>query len=255
MGGLAIGDRVTERERRAQLDAWWDREPLAFEARDERDGFCRFEFSSRGDRVEGWLRSAPGQARPLILLVPGSAAGAADPSATTWAHAWHARGAAVACLDLPLHGARASAKLSAALVEAAADLDRLEADPDRARLVGEFLRQSRWDLRGALGALVERPEIDATHCACVGVTLGALTGLHTWNDPRVGAAVFVEAPRGGPPGIDPSAALKRLGRPALLVERTGADGLAGEAERLPLPAAPEAAAAAIWPFLARALGL
>ena len=134
---------------RAHLDSWWQNEPLAFETRAAAGGGMRFEFSSRGDRVEGWYRAEGDDARPLILLIPGSAAGASDSHARAWAESWCARGAGVACLDLPLHGARTSAKLSAALIEAASDLGRLLRDDDRKRLVAEFLRQCRSDLRRA----------------------------------------------------------------------------------------------------------
>ncbi len=89
-------DEEAEEKRRAELNAWWRREPLAWETREQGAARTHFEFSSRGDRVEGWLRSeGGGGARPLVVVLPGGEAGAADPLIATWAEHFSARGAAV----------------------------------------------------------------------------------------------------------------------------------------------------------------
>ncbi len=241
------GEEAHDETRRAVLDAWWQREPLAFEIRDEGAARERFEFSSRGDRVEGWLQRPGPEEAPLVLAIPGSRSGSADPVAAAWAKRWVAGGAAVACLDLPLHGARESAKLSDALVEAASDPRALAADGDRRRLVDEFLLQCRSDLLRALTGLGERPGIDAARSVCVGSGLGALACLHGGAEAQLRGVVLVDAPAG-------YSDRGQLDCPVLGIGCGGAPALAGAAETLAVDA-PDAAADAAWPFVARALGL
>ncbi len=238
--------------RRAVLDTWWEREPLGFETRDAGSACERFEFSSRGDRVEGWLRRAGGGtgAAPLIVAVSGSRAGSADPTVAGWAARWTAAGAAVAGLDLPLHGVRESVKLSDALVEAASDLDALASDRDRRRLVDEFLAQCRSDLGRALRGLAERPGVDASRALCVGSGLAALASLHGAGGAGFRAAVIVDPP----PGADIEAALEGLGIPSLCVTCGGASSGPTASESLAVVRA-EAVADAAWPVVANALGL
>ena len=80
----------------------------------------RFEYSSRGDRVPGLLLlPAEGEGPfPLVLLQHG-AGGSKDAAYLDAARLpWVQRGVAVASIDFPLHGERASAKLSEQLLAA-----------------------------------------------------------------------------------------------------------------------------------------
>jgi dienelactone hydrolase len=172
----------------------------------------RIEFSSRGDRVTGrlWIprRNDGGQA--LILLQHRAAASASDPEIVAVAARLAERGAVVAAVDLPLHGARADAKLGARLARALAG--ERGAAPEA--LLEEFARQAVVDLERALDALTPLPEIDAERVGFVGFGLGAQLGAAFCSlDLRVRAValVFEAAGRTAPgfaaqecvPGIAP----------------------------------------------------
>ncbi len=235
---------------RDALDAFWAEEPLCFEWVGHGKRETRFEFSSRGDRVEGQLHARSGEAGPLIVLIPGAREGAAAPFAVDCAEQWSAKGAAVARLDLPLHGSRESVKLSDALREATADPSRLAGDPDARRLAEEFLRQTAWDLRGVLAGLSTVSEVDATRVACVSTGLAAWACALALSVPSlrapgaaapggpIGAALLVDLPTGGPSGLDAEAAV--------------AAGFTGRVQRVE---GHEELAGRVWPFLAESLGL
>jgi cephalosporin-C deacetylase-like acetyl esterase len=191
------------------------------------------EFSSRGDRVTGQLilPAQGGGPYPLVLVqhaLGDSAAGVLGALGTSFVEA----GAAVAAVDFPLHGARADQKLLRMLS------DGRDGDPLRAALLAEFVQQAVIDLERALDALAEAEWFDAERIAYAGFGLGAqIGGAFCALDARPAAAAL--APDAAPAlarGADLAAYVARIApRPVLRVEQ-----------------APAAAAAAIWPFLARA---
>ena len=199
-----------------------------------------FELSSRGDRVAGelWL---PAEGRgPFALVLQQGAGGAREAEAAV--APWIAAGLAAASIDLPLHGARASAKLSAL---ALAGLRSGAAADALARDLGEELaRQAVLDLRRCLDALpgLSLPglaRLDARRVAYAGAGLAAALGPRLCaQDPRLRAAVLAGAAGWLPAEDDPAAA---AGGSSAALRRVEADA--------PL------AAAASRAFVARALGL
>lgn len=203
----------------------------------------RFEYSSRGDRVPGLLLlpAEPAGPYPLVLLQHG-AGGSKDSAYLDAARLpWVRRGMAVASIDFPLHGERASAKLSELLL---IGLAAPGTGPAHGReLLGEFARQSIHDLGRALDALAPHPEIDADRLAYAAFSLGAIVGaLYCPQDARLRAAALALGGAGfGPPALDPALHIARFaGRPLLLLNAT-------RDERIPRSAAEALHAAAAEP--------
>lgn len=231
-----------------------------------------FECSSRGDRVSGRLwrpRSGTGD-QPLVLLQHGAQGSSQSPYLEAVGGPWVQRGAAVACIDFPLHGARGDHKLAAKL---AGGLTAGRAAP-RDDLVVEFARQAVIDLERALDALTLLDGIDAARVGYAGFSLGAMIGAGFCAlDPRPRAAALALGGAGlAPEGIDPGEYIGRFApRPLLLlnaerdatIPRAAAEALhraaGAEAKRLwcdaPHDALPGEALKAMWEFLAPALGL
>jgi dienelactone hydrolase len=235
----------------------------------------RFEYSSRGDRVPGLLLlPADGEGPfPLVLLQHGAGGSKHSDYLDAARLPWVRRGVAVASIDFPLHGERASAKLSEQLLTATAKSVR-SAHADTIALWSEFSRQAVADLGRALDALAELPELDAQRVAYAGFSLGAILGaLFCPTDPRPRAAALALGGAGiGPPDFDPAASIGAFApRPLLFVNAT-------HDERIPRAAAealhasardpkeitwfecghhdlPGAGLKAMWTFLARHLEL
>lgn len=233
-----------------------------------------FEYTSRGDRVPGLLLLPAESRGPLpLVLVQHGAGGSKDAAYLDAVRLrWVQRGVAVASIDFPLHGERASAKLSEQLLATLAAGAHPSADS--AALIGELVRQSVTDLSRAVDALTALPEIDAARVAYVGFSLGAILGsLYVPYDPRVRAAILAVGGAGiGPPALDPTAHLGRFApRPLLLVNasrderipRSAAEALhaaAGEPKQIEWFDAghtdlPGAALKRMWGFLATHLGV
>jgi dienelactone hydrolase len=231
-----------------------------------------FELSSRGDRVPGRLllpAKHPGPF-PLILAQHG-AGGAKDADYMDIACLpWVRGGAAVASTDFPLHGERASPKLTErilGLFEAKSDLSPFEAE-----LWICFVRQAVSDLRRTVDAMAELPQIDAGRIAYAGFSLGTILGVpFCAEEPRIKAAALAIGGGGiGPVASDPVGHIPRLApRPALFVNasrdetipRASAEAL-HEAARSPKEVLwfdcthselPGAALKAMWRFLGRHL--
>lgn len=226
------------------------------------------EFSSRGDRVRARLLRPAGAAGPLpAVLVSHGLAGAADDPHTEAASAgWARRGAAVLAVDLPLHGARADAKLRAWLSERPGDAS----DALREALAVEFARQAVMDLSRALDALLARGGVDGPRVAFAGFSLGARIGAAFCAlDPRPRAAALALAGAGGvPTEIDPARFVARIAPRPLLFVNASADARVPRARAEALCAAageprqqlwfdgahdalPGEALKAMWTFLAR----
>lgn len=226
------------------------REPLAawsapLPARVDRPGVraFRFEYSSRGDRVPGLLLLPEQEAGPYPLVVLQHGAGGSKDSDYLDAARlpWVRRGMAVASIDFPLHGERASAKLSELLLTGLVDP---QVEPGHARaLWNEFARQAVHDLGRALDALAPHPELDAARVAYAAFSLGAIVGaLYCPHDTRLRAAALALGGGGfGPSALDPARHISRFaGRPLLLVNAT-------RDERIPRSAAEALHAAAAEP--------
>ena len=165
-----------------------------------------FEVWSAGDRVRVRLQlPASGGPHPLVLWL-GSNGSADAPELAALGSAWD--WCALASLDLPLCGARASEKLSAPAFDPAHALHRA--------LFGDAAAQLEGDLERLLEALAGRPELDTRRLGLVALGRGAslaehCAALHAGNAALLGrAAARVIAPDTSP---DP-------------------DWLAGEAKRL-----------------------
>jgi dienelactone hydrolase len=208
------------------------REPLGFTsqkvpAADALAGIrlVSFRFSSRGDRVPGRLRLPMKDAAPypLVLLEHG-AGGAKDASyLDTTAAPWVRAGAAVASIDLPLHGERRSAKLSELLLGALRE--PASRDALRSNLLVDFARQAVIDLRRCLDALLPLPEIDAQRVVFAGFSLGAIVGATFCAfDHRPRAAALALAGGGnGPAAADPIRFIDRCRSTKLLFVGANAD--------------------------------
>ena len=227
-----------------------------------------FEYTSRGDRLPGRLLLPPRGAGPfpLILLQHGLGGCKESPYLDATAPVWVRGGAAVASIDFPLHGARASGKLGDRLASPAGG-----ADP---ALATELMRQAVIDLRRALDAAAELAGVDARRVTYAGFSLGAIVGATFCGvDPRPRAAALALAGGGlGPPETDPLRHLGRFApRPLLLigatrdqtVPRSATEALfaaAGEPKQLlwfdaSHDALPGKALKAMWLFLRAPLGL
>ena len=231
-----------------------------------------FEFSSRGDRVPGRVLLPP-EGRgpfPLVLLQHGASGSKSAPYMDAVGAPWARGGAAVASIDFPLHGERASAKLGG-LLRAGLGLD-----PGGGELAEgvarEFLRQAVLDLSRCLDALAALEAIDSGRIAYAGLSLGAVVGATFCAlDPRPRAAALALGGAGrGRSELDPLLHVGRIApRPLLFVNATRDAIVSRErAERLHAAAEdpkevlwfdsghtdlPGRALRAIWLFLQRSL--
>jgi dienelactone hydrolase len=182
----------------------------------------RFEFACRGDRVPGrlLLPNRSNGPSPVVLLQHGLGGCKEAPcmdAAASWVH----EGAAVASIDLPLHGERASAKLSQRLLDSVErSLGGSQLDAVSSMLWVEFARQAVLDLRRALDALATFPDVDESRAVYAGFSLStALGAILCAVDSRPKAAALALAGGGfGPSQVDPCAYIAKLApRPVLLV--------------------------------------
>jgi dienelactone hydrolase len=254
------------------LDGWFgkpaERAPLAGTR------LQRFEYASRGDRVPGrlLLPARPGSKHPLVLLQHGAGGSKESPYLDAAAGPWVRGGAAVASIDFPLHGERASTKLSARLLaEIGAALARAGGISG---LWVEFVQQAVCDLRRALDALSTHPELETGRCAYAGFSMGTILGASFCGaDPRPRAAALAIGGGGfGPSEVDPVRWIGRFApRPVLFVNasrdervpRAASEALfaaAGEPKEIAWfdcghSELPGAALKAMWIFLRRHLSL
>jgi dienelactone hydrolase len=179
-----------------------------------------FEFTSRGDRVPGrlWLPPEATSPAPVVLLQHGVGGSRQAPYLDASAGPWVEAGLAVASVDFPLHGDRASPKLSAHL--ALALREAVEGAGTGSTLLHEFFQQAVADLRRAVSALAEMPDVDTERAAYAGFSLGAIVGAaFCAADPRPRAAVFALGGGGaGPAALDPARTVAGFApRPALFL--------------------------------------
>jgi len=233
-----------------------------------------FEFSSRGDRVSGRLLLPPdgNGPFPLVLLQHGVGGSKDAPYLDATAGPWGRGGAAVASIDFPLHGERASAKLSELLLRGLAS--HSGGNQGTAILVREFFHQAVVDLQRALDALEQLPEIDGKRTTYAGFSLGTIVGAAFCGlDPRPQAAAFAIGGGGmGPPEMDPARTVGRFApRPSLFINATRDEVVSREAAEALFEGAgepkqmlwfegthselPGEALKAMWLFLKRHLGI
>ena len=203
------------------LGLWWSSAPAPAEHADLRA--LDFEFSSRGDRVPGRVLLPPDGDGPFpVVLLEHGAGGAKDaPYMDAAAVPWARGGVAVASIDLPLHGGRASRKLGG-LLRAGLGLDP-GGGPLAAGIAREFLRQAVLDLQRCLDALAKLAALDAGRVAYAGFSLGAIVGtIFCSLDRRPCAAALALAGAGrGESELDPGRCVARIApRPLLFVNAT-----------------------------------
>jgi dienelactone hydrolase len=179
----------------------------------------RFEYTSRGDRVTGrlLLPPEPNGRRPLALVGHGAGGSKDAPYLDAAVGPWVRAGAAVASIDFPLHGERASAKLSERLFAG------LAAGGHAEPLLLDFGAQAVRDLARALDALALHPEVDVDRTVYAGFSLGTLLGaVFCADEPRVRAAALAIGGGGmGPEATDPARHIARFApRPILFVNAT-----------------------------------
>lgn len=184
------------------------------------------EYSSRGDRVPAHLLlpERVDAAGFLVVTQPGLRSGRGAVEVTALCKAWVSRGAAVLLVDLPLHGERASAKLSER-VTAGMRPEGVSSPLERSLWV-DFVRQAVADLRRGLDAAGMHPEVEGRRSAFAGFGLGARIGvLLCALEPRIAAAALAGAGAGlGPPELDPARFAAAIApRPVLFVNARGDD--------------------------------
>jgi len=202
----------------------------------------RFELASRGDRVPGRLLLPAGAPGPLPLVLLQHGAGGAKDAVYLDAAAgpWVRRGAAVASIDFPLHGERASAKLSERVLGELAPGGGGLRDTSLWR---ELARQAVHDLQRTLDALERHPRIDPARIGYAAFSMGTILGAPFCAlDSRVRAAALAIGGGGfGPAELDPVHHVPRFApRPILFVN-------AERDERIPRAAAEALHAAALEP--------
>ena len=139
------------------------------------------EFVSRGDFVSGSVHLPQAPAAPLLILLHSTGSSANSEELDFGTDAVRA-GYAVARIDLPLHGHRASPKLSERLFEGYRALVRGEVlDADSGALLQEFARQSTSDVSRCAEALAALPQVDADQIAFAGHGIGAAAAI--WAAP------------------------------------------------------------------------
>jgi dienelactone hydrolase len=182
-----------------------------------------FEYSSRGARVPGrLLLPAEGNGPfPLVILQHGARGSKEAPYMLPAGAPWARAGAAVASIDLPLHGERRNAKMTGLLLAALG----LEGTPTPAgrTIFDEFVRQAVIDLRRLVDVAGGLPQVDAKNVVFAGLSLGSIVGAtYVAHDPRPRAAALALGGGGfGGPSSDPARYVHRISpRPVLFVNAT-----------------------------------
>jgi len=196
------------------------------------DARClRIEFSCRGDRVPGRLLLPASGPKPFpVILFQHGIGGCKESPYMESAAPWIRGGVAIASIDFPLHGERASAKLSQRLIESVPR--GASADPLGELLWMEFARQAVLDLRRCADALDTQAEIDCKRLAYAGFSLGAMVGAaFCAADPRPRAGALALGGGGfGPEAVDPCTSARKISpRPLLFVNATRDDVMPREA--------------------------
>lgn len=159
----------------------------------------RFEFTSRGDRVGGWLWLPERDSTEGRWLLGVHELGGAARELAEIARHFTQAGRGFAAIDLPLHGERASAKLSLRAI-AAGSSEALDAPAANLALWLGLASQAVLDLARATDALAAVTSGAAPlRVASLGIGLGAgIAAIHMALDTRVEAALWVGSRDAGP---------------------------------------------------------
>ncbi len=154
------------------------------------EGGFRFEVISRGDWVPGRLFLPEGKGPfPLILVLHGAGGSKDDEVMNSVTGPWVAGGAAIARIDLPLHGERHDPKLSARVLGAMSP--GAAPSPLDLGLWADLHTQAVADLTATATALGARDDIAGDRLGFAGFSLGAILGTaFCAHDSRVGAAAL-----------------------------------------------------------------
>ncbi len=201
--------------RRLDLDPNLTSEPLGTWTGEIRcrDGVREWtvEYSSRGDRVAARFLAPESGAGPFPLVIAQHGLGhhRANDTMDSIVLPWARAGAAVATIDFPLHGERASAKLS----ERVMNLGQLDEG-----LWLDLAEQAVVDLRRLLEAADGDPLVDADHPVYAGFSLGAILGtIFCAEEPRIVATALALGGAGiGPDSANPAHWAGRLAPRATL---------------------------------------
>lgn len=223
----------------------------------------RLELVSRGDVVTGWLaraalRNAQGKAnakakaakaRSALLMAVHDSAESASATELGIAAGWIGPELSLVAIDLPLHGHRASPKLSERLIAGLVQRGRGdEIDRNGQVLVEEFWRQATVDLIRTLDAVLALGGHDPKRIGLLGIGLGAaLVETLLARDDRPRAAVLIRPPNAKPASLAPMDSAMPAGarnRPSASSDRRAA----AAAERLVIEAETDAS---IWGAAAR----
>jgi len=201
-----------------------------------------FEYTSRGARVPGRLLLPPSGDGPfpLVILQHGAHGDKQAPYILPVAAPWARAGAAVACIDLPLHGERRNSKLTGLLLGALGLAGR--PTPAGRVILDEFVRQAVGDLRRLVDVAAELPEVDEGRVAYAGLSLGSIVGAtYLAHDPRPRAGALALGGGGfGGPASDPARHVHRIApRPLLFVNATRDETVPREATEALFDAAGE----------------
>lgn len=173
----------------------------------------RLELVSRGDLVNGVVVSDATEggrplrgSRPALLLLAHDAGDSAHAPELAAVAGWLGPALTVVAIDLPLHGHRASPKLSDRLIGAIATRARGGSlDRNGAVLVEEFARQAVSDWRRTLDALLALDRFDTKRIGFLGLGLGAwIGGAWLASETRVGAAVLAGRRTAPMPSLPPA---------------------------------------------------
>ena len=182
-----------------------------------------FEYSSRGARVPGRLLLPPDGDGPfpLVVLQHGARGSKQAPYMVPVAAPWARAGAAIASIDLPLHGERRNTKLTGLLQGALG----LEGHPTPAGriILDEFVQQAVGDLQRLLDVAGSLPRVAADRVVYAGLSLGSIVGAtYVAHDPRPRAAALALGGGGfGGPEVDPAVHIHAIApRPLLFVNAT-----------------------------------
>lgn len=135
----------------------------------------RFEFNSRGARVEGDIFVGLKPASRLIVICHDQLGNYTAPDIHALAHQWAMRGALVATIDLPLQGRRANPKLTEHLFQTIGR--NYSVSSLNESLWKDYFQQANADLRGVLQVLPGPIDAKIRQINFLGFDIGAACGI------------------------------------------------------------------------------
>ena len=180
----------------------------------------RLEFSSRGDRVPAQLLLPSGGGKHPLTWLQHGLGDSKHADYIGLGARWLREGYAIFTIDFPLHGERASSKLSERLATSA-DLNHSGSQDAVGKLLwNEFMLQAVHDLMRGTDALETLDEVDDKRLVYGGFSLGGIVGaIYCAHDPRIRAAALALSGGGNAKShFDPSSHVARIApRPVLFL--------------------------------------